>query len=301
MARKIFKWIGVLLGGLVGLLVLALVTLFLIGSAKLSKKYDVPVERIAIPTDTRAVQRGEHLATIFLCQRCHGDDLGGQVYFEIPGMLSIPTPNLTSGAGGVGGSNTDEDWVRAIWHGVGKDGRALFFMIPRSFRQMGEADTGALIAYLKSAPPVDNVLPERSLGPVARVMLGAGMLPPFEADLIDHNTAVLAAPAPGFSVEYGQVLGSTCTECHGEKLNGMPFGPPGQEILTPNLTTGGEMASWSEEDFVQTLRTGVTPYGKPISEEMPWKYFGQMTDDELKALWMYLSSLPPLEQGGSAR
>jgi hypothetical protein len=42
----------------------------------------------------------------------------------------------------------------------------------------------------------------------------------------------------------------------------------------------------------------VTPYGRSLSEEMPWKNFGQMTNAELKALWMYLQSLPALEQGG---
>ena len=71
-------------------------------------------------------------------------------------------------------------------------------------------------------------------------------------------------------------------------------GPP---ILTPNLTPGGELGFWSEEDFIATLRTGVTPGGKQLRSEMPWKYFGQMTDEELKAVWMYLRSLPALPQG----
>ena len=57
------------------------------------------------------------------------------------------------------------------------------------------------------------------------------------------------------------------------------------------------MAFWSEEDFIATLRTGMTPSGHQLKESMPWKYFGQMTDDELKALWMYLQSLPSLAQG----
>ena len=65
----------------------------------------------------------------------------------------------------------------------------------------------------------------------------------------------------------------------------------------PNLTTGGEVAFWSEEEFIATMRTGVTPGGHQLNEYMPWKYFGQMTDDELKAVWLYLQSLPALEQG----
>jgi hypothetical protein len=41
----------------------------------------------------------------------------------------------------------------------------------------------------------------------------------------------------------------------------------------------------------------VTPGGKQLKSAMPWKYFGQMTDDELKAVWLYLQSLPALPQG----
>ena len=49
---------------------------------------------------------------------------------------------------------------------------------------------------------------------------------------------------------------------------------------------------WSEVGFMATLRTGVTPYGKELDpENMPWKSLGKMTDDELKAVWLYLSSL----------
>jgi hypothetical protein len=54
---------------------------------------------------------------------------------------------------------------------------------------------------------------------------------------------------------------------------------------------------WSEEDFITALRTGVTPSGHVLSEAMPWRYVGQMTDEELQAIWLYLQSLPALEQG----
>jgi len=67
--------------------------------------------------------------------------------------------------------------------------------------------------------------------------------------------------------------------------------------LAPNLTPGGEVAFWSEEDFIATLRTGVTPSRHKLTAKMPWKYFGQMTDEELRAVWMYLQSLSALPQG----
>lgn len=296
--RKFLKWVGIILGSLVGLLVIAGVVLYVLGTAKLDKKYDVPVEALTVPTDELAVARGEHLATIFFCVRCHTENLGGDLYFDIPGMLSIPTPNLTTGAGGIGSSYTEEDWVRAVRHGVGRDGRALFIMPSKSFHYLSDADLGAIIAYIQSLPPVDNSLPERSVELLGRVMMGAGMVPPFAVDQIDHNKPIPPAPAQGVTAAYGEYLSRTCTECHGENLNGAPFGPPGQEVPTPNLTPGGELLVWSEEDFMNTMRTGITPSGHSMNEEMPWKYFGQMTDDELKALWMHLESLPALEQGG---
>lgn len=130
--KKQFKWIGIILAGMLGLLIVAAMVLYFVGGVKLSRKYDVPVETVSIPADATALQRGEHIATIFLCTRCHSEDLSGQVYFEAPGLLSIPTPNLTSGEGGVGSFYTDHDWVRALRHGVGHDGRALFLCQERT-------------------------------------------------------------------------------------------------------------------------------------------------------------------------
>jgi len=297
MIRNFLKWTGIVLGGLLGLLIVAFVILVVVGGTKANKVYEIPIETITIPTDAEAIQRGEHLATIYICKDCHTENLSGELSFEIPGMLSIPTPNLTTGADGVGSFFTDEDWVRAIRHGVGHDGRALFIMPSNTFYYIGDEDLGALIAYLKSLPPVDNALSDRKIDLMGRVMMGAGMFPPLAVDRIDHSTPPPAAPEPGVTVEYGKYLSHTCTECHGANLNGAPFGPPGEEVPSPNLTPGGELATWTEQEFFTTLRTGVTPSGYQLNEEMPWMSYGQMTDDELKALWLYLQSLPALEQG----
>jgi cytochrome c553 len=298
MLKKILKWIGIVLGGLLGLLVLAFVVLYSVGTAEINKKYKVPVESVSIPTDPESIQRGEHLATIHICTSCHTESLSGELSFTLPGMVSIPSPNLTSGIGGVGGYYNDEDWVRAIRHGVGHDGRALFIMPSNIYYYMSDEDLGALIAYIKSLPPVDDEFPDRRIEPIGRLMMAVGMFPPLPVDQIDHTNPPPDGPEPGVTVAYGEYLAYTCKECHGENLNGKPFGPPGQEVPTPNLTPGGEPGSWSEQDFINTLRTGTTPSGRLLKEDMPWKYFGKMSDDELRALWLYLQSLPALEQGG---
>jgi len=291
-----------MLGSLVGLLVLAFVVLYAIGSVKWNKlhgNYEVPVETISIPTDDASIARGEHIATIHMCGHCHLDNFGGQTA-GAPVLITLSVPNLTAGAGGVGTINTDEDWVRAIRHGVGHDGRGLVIMPSRVWYDLTDEDLGMLIAYLKSLPSVDNELPPTDLGPLGRVMLTLGQLPPeIQPNVIsiDHDGPRPVAPKPGLTVEYGNYLANTCTLCHGSNLNGQTIREGGNMYVAPNLTRGGEMRFWSEEDFIATLRTGATPSGHQLTRFMPWKYFGQMTDDELKAVWMYLQSLPPLSQG----
>jgi mono/diheme cytochrome c family protein len=302
MIRKILKWIGITLGGLIGLVVLAFAVLYVIGTVKWNRlhgTYDVPVETISIPTDQASIARGEHIATIRMCRHCHLDNLGGQAA-GAPVLLTLAVPNLTSGAGGVGATNTDEDWVRAIRHGVGQDGRGLVLMPSSVWYYLSDEDLGALIAYLKNLPPVANELPETDLGPLGRVMLTLGQLPPEivpNVTVIDHDGPRPIAPEPGITVEYGEYLAYTCALCHGSNFNGQMISEGGPEYLATNLTMGGEMRFWSEEDFMRTLQTGVTPGGHQLKDVMPWKYFGQMTDEELKAVWMYLQSLPPLPQG----
>jgi mono/diheme cytochrome c family protein len=298
MIRKILKWIGIVLGSLIGLLVLAFAVLYIIGSVKWNKlhgNYDVPVETITIPTDPASIARGEHIATIHLCRECHTETLSGQSE-TVPGLITFTFPNLTAGAGGVGVTNTDEDWVRAIRHGVGHDGRGLVVMPAQVFYYLSDEDLGALIAYLKTLPPVDNELPPLNLGPLGRVMLALEEVPFHTPDVIviNHEGPRPVAPQPGITKEYGEYLTYVCTLCHGENFNGQMLE---REGLVPNLTPGGEMAFWSEEQFITTLRTGVTPGGHLLNEYMPWKYFGQMTDEELRAVWLYLQTLPALEQG----
>jgi len=56
------------------------------------------------------------------------------------------------------------------------------------------------------------------------------------------------------------------------------------------------LAGWSEEDFMQTPLTGVTPTGRQLNPEfMPWESFGKFDYEELQGLWMYLQSLPAME------
>lgn len=297
--KKVFKWIVVVLGSLIGLLLVAGGVLFLIGNARLNKTYDFPSSNITIPTDEASIAYGKHRAEI-LCEGCHGVDLSGVNNWFAAGPLgTIDSANLTSGEGGIGREFTsDEDYVKAIRHGIDPEGKPIFMPAVISGAQLSDEDLGAIIAYVKSVPPVDQVTTGNRFTPLARIMLAAGMLGKLPVETVSHDVHV-TAPERGVTVAYGEYMVSTndCLVCHGPQLNGGPFPDPTVKIITPNITPGGEVGFWSEEQFVNTIRTGMTPGGHNLDpEHMPWKDYNLMTDNELKAIYAYLQSLPSLPQ-----
>jgi mono/diheme cytochrome c family protein len=82
---------------------------------------------------------------------------------------------------------------------------------------------------------------------------------------------------------------------HGVGTNTAFAGPWGVTYainLTPH--THG-MAAWTEEMFVKAMRTGKhMGESRPIMPPMPWPNCGQMTDEDLKAMFAYLKSIPPI-------
>ena len=287
------------LGGLLALVFLAALGLYIAGGARLSRAYEIQAEAVAIPSDQSAIARGRHLAeAVTACQACHGEDLEGDVLFEEPGIAAVYAPNLTSGQGGVGAAYSDADYVRAIRHGVNPESRGLMIMHSDLFHNLSEEDLGAVIAYVKSVPPVDNEMPVTSVRPLGRVFLALGMFdideaPLIPAEVIDHAAPFAQAPPHGPTVEYGRYLASItlCSLCHGADMRGGPAmeegAPPGPDIIA-FAGPGG----WTEEQFVTTIRTGVTPYGKSLNPEwMPWDIFMKMTGEELVAIWRHVQSL----------
>ena len=58
------------------------------------------------------------------------------------------------------------------------------------------------------------------------------------------------------------------------------------------------MKDWSEAGFATFLRTGVRPNGVPANRVMPIRMTKNLTDDEIRALWLYLRTLPTMPTGG---
>jgi cytochrome c553 len=294
--KRILKWIGFGLGVIAALIIGVAGIFYARGVARLNTVYDVPPAALPLPTDEAALARGQHLVEhVSICVECHGQNLAGQPFIDEPPLGQIPAPNLTSGRGGLGQTYTDADWIRALRHGLNQGGKSLIIMPSPIFAAYSDADLGAMIAYLKSVPPVDNELP-RTLTPLFYLLVGSGQFNELVAEHIDHAGPHPAAPPAGITVAYGQHLATVagCMGCHGEGLVGRTpeeaaQGPP----AGPNLTSGGRLADWSKEEFMTAIRTGATPDGRFLNPQaMPWPRFAGMSNDELQAIWAYIHALP---------
>lgn len=301
MVKRIIRWIAIVLGVILGLILVLVGFVYINTSSRMNKVYAIGVEPLSADIGKADIKRGEHIvAAIGACRDCHGDNLAGKVIVDDPMLGRLVSANLTAGAGGIANDFNDIDWVRVLRHGVGKDGKSLLIMPSSGYNALNDDDLASVIAYLKTLPSVDNQLPESQIGPLARVLTVAGALPLFSAEPIDHTAPRPDVVPSGPTAAYGGYITTVggCIDCHGARFAGGRVPGTGPEVPpAANLTPGGELNGWSSEDFRRAMREGMTPGGRQISTEMPWPQMGQMTDEELEAVWQYLKTLPPRKFG----
>jgi cytochrome c553 len=256
----------------------------------LAKTYNVEVPEVIIPTDELSIARGKHLVErVSLCTECHDKDLGGKMVSDDFPFGRLAATNLTRGRGGIGNEYKDEDYVRALVHGVRRDRHSVLFMPSADYR-FTEPDLAAIIAYIRSVPPVAREYPQPSIGPMARALGIAGKFPLFVAELIDHQNVTFARQADVTNpVAAGDYLISTagCRGCHRPDFTGGAGPPPGASNLTP-VGIGG----WTETDFIRAIREHKRPNGTAVAEEMP-RIYGTMSDDDLRKIFAFLQTVPP--------
>jgi mono/diheme cytochrome c family protein len=285
--NRFLKWLLIAIGGLAGIVVIILVVSYFVSEGKLSKTYDTSVPPISVVADSASIAHGAHLTTIYGCRNCHSGNLGGQVFIDAP-PFRIVASNLTAGEGGVGSKYSNEDYVRAIRFGIRPDGHSLLMMPNKSFYHFSDGDLAAIIAYIRSVPPVGNDLPKSELhlmGRVITTLAGMGLA----ADNVDRSLERVPNPGPAPTATFGRYLFTTaCMECHGEHAEGGPNPDPNGMAIPPLDTAAG----WSTPEFMTTIRTGTNPAGRALDpDQMPWKSFRSMTDEELTALHSYLGEL----------
>jgi hypothetical protein len=206
--------------------------------------------------------------------------------------MHIVAPNISPAALVARGYDHDS-LAAAIRHGVRPDGRPLQFMPSGDFVDLGDLDTAALIAYMRTLPDSSAPdLPSLQVRPLGRLLYLLGEFPLVPAEAIDHSPRTRVAPPETVSVDYGRYVAQLCTGCHGHDFaGGKEFGPgiPPSADLRRRIA----MASWSEADFARALREGVRPDGRALHPMMPIATTSRFTDTEFAAMWMFLDTVAP--------
>ena len=291
MLKKIFKVAGIIVGVIVMLISGYYTKVYISTERRMHKKYAVTLQPMTLRNDSATLIAGAHLAKVKGCADCHGKDLGGKVFVDDPGLGLLIASNLTKGKGGRPADYNLQDWQLALKHGLKRDHTPLIFMPSHEFALLSEQDMTSLIAYCSTLPDVDHELPETSIGPVARILADLGKLPLFPAEMVDHSRTLVKEVKAEISVEYGKYLSTSCQGCHRENMKGGDPVAPGYPPVA-DISVTGNPGKWTDEQFIQTLRTGTTPEGKTLNpKEMPWPMAKEFTDLELKALHLYFNSL----------
>ncbi|HMB70058.1 MAG TPA: cytochrome C, partial [bacterium] len=171
-----------------------------------------------------------------------------------------------------------------------------------TYNRMPDADLEAIVAYLRSLPPVES-----RPAPLSRSLSESVALRFLPRDR-DPRT-----PAADDPVERGEYLAEIagCRSCHTPTHRGRPmddwafaggrtFAYPGGTVVSGNITPdeGEGIGFYGEEDFVELFRA----YGSESARRMPlrggrntvmpWTDFAGLTEDDLGALWKYLRTVP---------
>lgn len=296
------RWVRILasgVGALVALVALAVGTGLLLANSKMARHVDVPVQAVALRDDPAAIERGGYLYNSRGCAECHGKDGAGRVFVEDDTGLRLAGPNITTGPGGVVAGYQPIDWVRSIRHGVAPRGRALMIMPSEDFNRFTDEDLASVVAYVRSLPPTAGQGAIIDLPLPARVLYGFGLIKDAAAR-IDHTLAPSTPVAEGVNLAHGQYVAAMCLGCHGEHLAGgrIPGSPPDWPPAS-NLTPGEDSAMTRYPDaagLMAMFRSGRRPDGTAI-KVMPFESLREINDTDLRALHLYLRSLPPRPHG----
>lgn len=285
--RQLIKWILIVIGSLVGLGVIGIAIVYVIVGNDLSRTFDVTGTSIVVMDDKASVAEGERLARVHGCAgRCHGDDVNGAVFFEVPDGTRVFAADLAA----VVRLYSIDQLELVIRHGIRPNGTSVIGAMPSNmFYHLSDRDLGAIIAYLKSQQPVQMQLPENKIGPITRLLFfyldwKVGTL--LTAEKIDHDVP-RTDYSEAVSMSHGRYLAITsCSECHGDDLRGTPNG----FVPSPSLAI---VAAYSLDEFRNLMRTG-----EPIGDRkldvmvlMAEDRFSYLNDREVASLHTYLQKL----------
>jgi cytochrome c553 len=237
-------------------------------------------------------ERGAHLARSRGCADCHGDGLHGRVFMDNRAMGRVVGNDLTPSLAGLGPEASLSAFDAAVRHGRSRAGTPIFLMPSQDYWHFSDQELVDLWAYVRSLPPSHGVVPQTELGPIAKLMLGAGQLS-FAYDTIDHARVRPTVPDKGPTTAYGRHLANlTCIGCHGKDLSGgkIPGGDPAWPPASDLRPTA--LSAYTLESFTTVIRTGRRADGRDNDPAMP-RTFAAFDDVEIRALWEFLSAPTP--------
>jgi len=300
-----------------------LLVIVLAGSAFVASRqhltFDAAYPKVAASSDSAVIERGHYIVrNLAPCASCHGDPtrradyargdevplVGGYVFDIPPGKFY--TRNLTPDAETGLGNVSDSAIARALRQGVGHDGRALLpFM---EMQGLSDDDLTAVVSYLRRLPPVRNPVPPHQYNLMGKVVKATVLAKP-----VGPSSTPPAVAPRGATVENGRYIVESvalCWACHTERsqmtgaLTGPRFGgtkgftesdDPGHSWSPPNITSDpetGKLGKMSEDQFVARFRQGRII---PLSP-MPWQAFSRLADEDLRAIYRYLKTVPPVKR-----
>lgn len=270
--------------------------------------------------------RGQYLVNAVLgCMDCHGTRDTSRFAFPLTGPAGsggeclgpesglpgrVCAPNITPDPETGIGAWTDGELLRAIREGIGRQGQALFPMMPYTqYRALSDEDARAVVAHLRAQPAVKQVVPRSEVKfPVSFFIKMAPR--PLEGPVADPDRADRVA--------HGRYLArvSGCQFCHtpvddkhqpiaGQELSGgQEFKFPGGAVRSANLTPHASgLGERDEKAFVgmfkafAALAAADVPQVPPEQNTvMPWLSRAQMTEEDLGAVYAYLKSVKPIER-----
>jgi mono/diheme cytochrome c family protein len=264
----------------------------------------------AQPRPQPSVERGRSLVEgIAGCGNCHtpkgpagdlpGMNLAGGPVFDEPPFRAV-APNITPDPETGIGRWTDAQIATAIREGRRPDGSVIGPPMPiELYRGISDRDLAAMVAYLRTVPPVRHAV-EKSQYRIP--------LPP------DYGPPVANVPDPPADdpVARGRYLAGPvghCIECHtpmieggrrdwsrtgagGQSFDG-PWGTSVAANITPGRTRG--IGGWTEAQIIRAVTQGVSADGRRLFPPMGYAYYARMNARDLRDLVAYLRSLPPQE------
>jgi len=247
------------------------------------------------------IERGSYLVNgIVGCGDCHtprgkppGPFLsGGNKQAGGQATTANITPDVETGIGGW----TDQQIITALREGKRPDGSTIGPPMPvRDYRSMSDDDVKAVVAYLRTVPPVKNAVAKSQYKNPLPASYGppVGHVPNPPADDKIAQGAYLAGPL-GHCMECHTPLGAEGRADMESRLGagGQDFRLQNGVVTSANLTPTG-LSRYTDAQLKTIITTGKRPDGTEIVGPMEVSLYAKLTPNDLDAIVAYLRSLPP--------